>query len=471
MAVARGCRLHPGLEIERVRLGLHAAPRLVEVFRRDLQHAGLLHHHRLVGDDVAPGLPDAVDVGHLDLADAIARALQMIGGLAKRRADRRIDRHVFRDLGQRDLDRALRLRPGQRRRHPPGIARIALAHHLQRKTDVADVAGERPLRRHQMRQHRPLGGGASVEGWDAPLRRLDGGNAIAMRRPAQRAADVVAMRDGADAGGDRRTRAARGAAAGDVRVPGIERQSVQRIVGEAAEREFRRVGEAENDRAGLLQVTHHGRIRRRDEVLVGGNAVEIGPAFVVDVLLDGDGHAVQQAEFAALGALLVGRMRGLQRVLAEIDDDRIQPGIDRMHPLQMRLDGFHRGDCAGADRSRGLHCRPLPGRPLGAACGGRFARRGLLDRLLGRLRGGTLAGDGLLARGLRYFLRSAFLLGRRLLRHVASPEIAARRLRTAMRPVQRRFCMAHWRDRRCDGLSSAPQTGGGFSRAKPSWRR
>ena len=247
-------------------------------------------------------------------------------------------------------------------------------------------------------------------------------------------------------------RAARGAAAGDVRVPGIERQSVQRIVGEAAEREFRRVGKADDDRAGLLQVTHHGRIRRRDEVLVGGNAVEIGPAFVVDVLLDGDGHAVQQPEFAALGALLVGRMRGLQRVLAEIDDDRVQPGIDRMHPLQMRLDGLHRGDGAGADRSRGLHCRPLPGRPLGAASAADL-RGGLafLDRLLCRLRGGPLADRRPSCSRSSLFLRSAFLL---VAVFFATPHLLKLRGGGYGRHEACTGAFLHgaWRDTRCDGL-------------------
>ncbi len=72
--------------------------------------------------------------------------------------------------------------------------------------DVADAARQRPLRRHQMREHRPLGRGALVEGRDAALRRLDGGDAVAMRRPAQRTADVVAVRDRADAGRHRRSR-------------------------------------------------------------------------------------------------------------------------------------------------------------------------------------------------------------------------------------------------------------------------
>ncbi len=44
--------------------------------RRDLQHAGFLHHHRFVGDDwSALRSPDAVEIGRRDLADAIAGAL------------------------------------------------------------------------------------------------------------------------------------------------------------------------------------------------------------------------------------------------------------------------------------------------------------------------------------------------------------------------------------------------------------
>src|SRR5450759_1935592 len=66
------------------------------------------------------------------------------------------------------------------------------------------------------------------------------------------AANVIAVRDSADAGGHRGPSATRGAAAGDVRVPRVQRQSMQRIVGEAAEGELRRVGEANDDRARFL---------------------------------------------------------------------------------------------------------------------------------------------------------------------------------------------------------------------------
>ena len=45
--------------------------------------------------------------------------------------------------------------------------------------------------------------------------------------------------------------------------------AVQRIVGEAAHREFRRVGQPEDDRAGLLEVGGHRGVAGRDVVLEG----------------------------------------------------------------------------------------------------------------------------------------------------------------------------------------------------------
>ena len=185
---------------------------------------------------------------------------------------------------------------------------------------------------------------------------------------------------------------------------------MQGIVGEAAEGEFRRVGEADDDRAGLLQVAHHGQIRRRDEVLVGGNAIEIRTAFVVDILLDRDRYAMQKAEFTTFGAPLVGRMRRSQRLLREIDDDGVQPRIDSTHPLQMRLDGLDRGDGAGADRGCGFDRRPLPGRAFGAARCGRFARGGLLDRLRCSLRNLALANGVFLLEDFAAFFALLFFL-------------------------------------------------------------
>ncbi len=226
----------------------------------------------------------------------------MIGGLSQHRDHARVGVHVLGDLGNGDLDRSLGFGPLQRRRDPPGVAGIALRHHLQSETHVADLAGQRPLRRHELRHQRSLRGGARIEGRDAALGRLDGGDTVALRGPAQRTADVIAMGDGADAGGNGGARAARRATARDGGIPGIACQPVQRVVGEAAHGEFRRVGQAENDRARLLQVRGYRGIAGRDVVLEGHDAIGIGLALDIDIDLDGDGNAVQRPD---LGALLL----------------------------------------------------------------------------------------------------------------------------------------------------------------------
>ncbi|GLR99981.1 hypothetical protein GCM10007858_76300 [Bradyrhizobium liaoningense] len=79
---------------------------------------------------------------------------------------------------------------------------------------------------------------------------------------------------------------------------------------------------------------------------------------------------MQEAELTALGALLVGGVRGRERFFREIHDNRIEPRIDGAHPLEMRFHDFDRGDCARADRSRGIDRGPLPGRSPRPARGG-----------------------------------------------------------------------------------------------------
>ena len=367
VAVAISGGAHEAFTVENIRALAHAGPGDLEIVRGDGEHAGLLQCDDFCRQNVGPGAPHAVDVGNLDLLDAIAGFLQVVGGLRQRRAHGNVDLHVLGNFRERDLDRALGLWAFQWRGNPPGVARIALAHGGERETGVGDRARQRALRRHEMREHRALACRAFVIGGNSPLRRLDGDDAIAMGRPAQRAADVVAMADRADAGRDRRARAAGRAAAGDGLVPRIEGQAMQRIVGEGAERKFRRVGQAEHDGAGLLQVAHHGRIRRRDKAHLRRHAVRIGAAFVVDVFLDGDRHAVQRWKIGALGAGAVGGAGSLDRFGREIDDNGVELRIDRVHALDMRLDGFLRRNRAVADGGGGLDGGPLPDRRIGHA--------------------------------------------------------------------------------------------------------
>ena len=92
-----------------------------------------------------------------------------------------------------------------------------------------------------------------------------------------------------------------------------------------------------HDRAGLLEIAHDRRVGRRDDVHLRGHAVGVGPALVVDVFLDRDRHAVQQAELAAFCPRLVRGFCRLERLLGEIDDDRVEFWIDRAHARDMSL--------------------------------------------------------------------------------------------------------------------------------------
>jgi len=195
-----------------------------------------------------------------------------------------------------------------------------------------------------MREHRPLRRGALVVGGDAALRRLDRDDAVAVRRPAQRTADVIAVRDRADAGRYRSTRAARRAAAGDIGIPRVKRKPVQRVIRKAAERELRRIGQAEHNGAGLLEIAHDRRVGGGDDVHLRGDAVGVGPPRIVDVFLDRDRYAVQRAELGLSCSGLVRSFCSLQRILRQINDNCVEFRIDFAHSRNMGFDNLDRGN-------------------------------------------------------------------------------------------------------------------------------
>ena len=92
----------------------------------------------------------------------------------------------------------------------------------------------------------------------------------------------------------------------------IERAAVQRVVGEDAHREGGRIGAADDDRAGMLQVGDDRAVFLGDEVLERDDAVVGRQAGLVDVDLGGDRHAVQRRQGMAARAGGVGGL-GLRR--------------------------------------------------------------------------------------------------------------------------------------------------------------
>ncbi len=90
---------------------------------------------------------------------------------------------------------------------------------------------------------------------------------------------------------------------------------MKRIVRKAAKREFGRIGQADDDRASLLEITHDWRVGGSDNVHLRGYAVGVRPPIVIHVFLDGDRHAVQQARFGPSCNRLVRSFRRLKRFL------------------------------------------------------------------------------------------------------------------------------------------------------------
>ena len=137
---------------------------------------------------------------------------------------------------------------------------------------------------------------------------------------------------------------------------------VQRIVGEPAHRELRRVGHPDDDRAGLLQIGRHRRVSRRDIVLEGHDAVGIGLTLDVDVYLDGDGHALELARRGALRQRSVGGAGRFDRLRAEIDHDGVDRGVGGVHPVDMGLNDLFGGRESVANCGCRINSGPLPDR-------------------------------------------------------------------------------------------------------------
>ena len=233
-------------------------------------------------------------------------------------------------------------------------------HRAEREAHVAHLARDRSLHAHQLHRRRTLGRRRRVEGGDAAERGPDRRHAAGVGRVAQRAAEVVAVRDRADAERHRGGGAARRAAR-RVRVrPGILRQAAQRVVGEPAVAELRRVRATDDDRAGLAQVGDHRRVGLRDQVLVGDQPVRRRLSGLVDVLLDRHRHAVQRAEAHAAGDDRVGAFRGFEGVLRQIDRDRVDARVGGMHAVDGGLRRLDAADFAPLDRGGEVDGAPAP---------------------------------------------------------------------------------------------------------------
>ncbi len=203
------------------------------------------------------------------------------------------------------------------RRQAHAVAAIGPRQHAHHQRGVIDGAGHRP------------GDAADIGRFDRnPAEaRLQPDQAAPARRQPHRAADIGAKMQRAVARRAARTRAGAGAAGVLGKIPGIAGEGME--AGEARRQHavVRHGGLGENDRACLAQACGRRRIRGRRHQFGGGRAEWHRHALGGDVVLDGDGNAVERAHrrafLPALGRGLCGGARALR--------------IERIQRLDVRL--------------------------------------------------------------------------------------------------------------------------------------
>ncbi len=248
-------------------------------------------------------------------------------------------------------DRADGWRALQRRVGPLPVTAVAMRHRGQRQAGVANGTGMRTLHRHQLSAHRAPAGRREVDRGHAAEPGPQADDAAAGGRNPDRAANVVAVADRADARRNGRAGATAGATGRDRPVQRVERAAVQGVVGEDAHRERRRVGASDQDGTRAPQVGHDRAVFDCDQILVGHHTVVRGVPLLVDIDLGRDRHAMQRAQRLAAGACGVGRVGGGQRFIVHPAHHRVQRGVHRVHARQAGLHRFARRCAAGADES------------------------------------------------------------------------------------------------------------------------
>jgi hypothetical protein len=112
-----------------------------------------------------------------------------------------------------------------------------------------------------------------------------------------------------------------------------------------AQPEVGQVRPADRDRSGRAQALHLRGVDRRHRVGQGGDARRRRGARDVDVLLDGERHAVQRTRAGV-------RVRGVRRrprLLRHHHGDRVQVRVHGLDALQVRVHDLARGDGAFRD--------------------------------------------------------------------------------------------------------------------------
>ena len=206
---------------------------------------------------------------------------------------------------------------------------------MKREADIGDATGQRARHGHQLRAD-PTLRQAAVPRRHPAQRRPQPVQPARVGRVADRATDIRPMRQRADAGRDRTGRSTARATRRQPRIVGIARRSMQRVVGEPADRESGCVGPPDHDRPGPAKIGDHRAVGRRQQMLLCEQPVGGGVSGHVGIYLHGDRHTRHRTRITP-GYRRVNCRRLRQRLLVAYLHDGVEGGIHPIEPVQRAL--------------------------------------------------------------------------------------------------------------------------------------
>ena len=253
-------------------------------------------------------------------------------GIAAEKFLRQADFPFFRGSGK--LRKRRRARAGKR----GGVVRVRRGDDVEQRGGVGDAARHRSdLLQRRGKRRRAVAGNRAVS-------RLEAHGAAEARRLADGAARVRPERERRQACGDGGGAPAGRSAGNAVRVPRIRRFRESGIFRRRAHRELVHVESAENRRSRFFQILDDGRVVGRNEIFENLRRAGQGLAVHCDIVLDGDGNAVERTARRSRGAARVGGVRLRERVVFVDGEKRAQFPVDLADAVELRLHQFPRGN-------------------------------------------------------------------------------------------------------------------------------
>ena len=135
-----------------------------------------------------------------------------------------------------------------------------------------------------------------------------------------------------------------------VQTPGVVRGAEDQVFGDCCMAEFRCVGFADNDRAGVLQSIHLNGILLGEVIAKGQGGVSGAESESIFQFLDAERNALENAAFLSRQSII--RMRGLgqQHIGVPHLTERAQSVLGLLDPPEGLFHQLHRRDFTGGDQ-------------------------------------------------------------------------------------------------------------------------